>query len=178
MAKKQIKCHYCGKLLTNDGYYKKEVPYNKRDGSQGVHTYYYCNKDEATREAIEKANKSGMRDSILDSINRICGGINSYALVIKRLTALRLLGDKQEELLYYYLKDKEIELQQIMNRGFVSEYAKIGYLCAVISNHIGDYKLNDDTKTNKHSLEVDHIEEPTKVNRAKRKTVTDMEDLI
>ena len=175
-----MRCKYCGKEINPKNSYTKEVPYKHRDGSDGVHKYHYCNKHEADLDTAEKDKKKIMRDEIFTVLDRICHGAN-FALIIKRFNAVKLLDPKNEEKLYYFLHDlnNEIEVTNIMNRSFLSEYAKVGYLTAVLSNKLASFKVDstsNNTEQTVHKQEV--IKEPPHVSIERRKTVSDMEALL
>lgn len=175
-----MKCKYCGKEIDSKTCFVKLVPYRHRDGSDGVHKFHYCNEHEAEIDIAEKEKKKIIHDEILDTLDRICHGVN-FSLLIKRLNAVRLLDANTEEKLYYYLHDlnNEIEITEIMNRSFVNEYAKLGYLASVLSNKLSTFTYDsssNNTDIVEHKSEV--IKEPVHATVTRRKTISDMEALL
>lgn len=99
--------------------------------------HYYCNKQEYNE--IQKRKQS--KDNTFLCINDIFGYKVTSTVLFKEINGLH--DTYTYEKIFAYLQDNHQYLQQVMEKDFVSEYAKIRYFSAILKNNLADFKMKE-----------------------------------
>lgn len=121
-----VKCRGCFNKIDRDLAYKVVV--------KGVN-HYYCNKQEY--DEIQKKRQS--KDNTFLCINDIFGYKVTSTVLFKEINGLH--DTYTYEKILAYLQENQQYLQQVMEKKFVSEYAKIRYFAAILKNNLADFRL-------------------------------------
>lgn len=99
--------------------------------------HYYCNK----QEYIEIQKRKQSKDNTFLCINDIFGYKVTSTVLFKEINGLH--DTYTYEKIFAYLQDNHQYLQQVMEKDFVSEYAKIRYFSAILKNNLADFKMKE-----------------------------------
>lgn len=99
--------------------------------------HYYCNEQEYNK--IQKRKQS--KDNTFLCINDIFGYKVTSTVLFKEINGLH--DTYTYEKIFSYLQDNHQYLQQVMEKDFISEYAKIRYFSAILKNNLADFKMKE-----------------------------------
>lgn len=99
--------------------------------------HYYCNEQEYNE--IQKRKQS--KDNTFLCINNIFGYKVTSTVLFKEINGLH--DTYTYEKIFSYLQDNHQYLQQVMEKDFISEYAKIRYFSAILKNNLADFKMKE-----------------------------------
>jgi hypothetical protein len=99
--------------------------------------HYYCNKQEY--DEIQRKKQS--KDNTFLCINDIFGYKVTSTVLFKEINGLH--DTYTYEKIFAYLQDNQQYLQQVMEKDFASEYAKIRYFSAILKNNLVDFKIKE-----------------------------------
>lgn len=151
MAK--VKCRYCGSMID------KKNAYPVKHGKQN---WYYCNLE----HSLLRTDKQLAYDKAMDII-----GKTTNSIFFKEMDEIASVHGYKK--LHKYLVDNDTFLNDVMNKDFSSEYAKIRYFSTVIKNRIGDYNPQYDSK--QKDVEIEDVIETVAY---KKRSRVGLEDLI
>ena len=123
-----VKCRGCSNKIDRDLAHKVVV--------KGVN-HYYCNKQEY--DEIQKRRQS--KDNTFLCINDIFGYKVTSSVLFKEISGLH--DTFTYEKMFAYLQENQQYLKQVMEKEFISEYAKIRYFSAILKNNLADFKMKE-----------------------------------
>lgn len=123
-----VKCRGCSNKIERDLAYRVVV--------KGAN-HYYCNEQEYNE--IQKRKQS--KDNTFLCINNIFGYKVTSTVLFKEINGLH--DTYTYEKIFSYLQDNHQYLQQVMEKDFISEYAKIRYFSAILKNNLADFKMKE-----------------------------------
>lgn len=126
-----VKCRQCGTKIDRKTAFKVVV---------GGKNAYYCNEAEYQKTLHEKEIKT----NTYDCINQIFGYKVLNSALFKEINLL-LQVYSYEHILAYLMENKNY-ITKVLEKDFVSEYAKIRYFSAIIKNNIADFKMKEPEK--------------------------------
>lgn len=126
-----VKCRQCGTKIDRKTAFKVVV---------GGKNAYYCNEAEYQKTLHEKEIKT----NTYDCINQIFGYKVLNSALFKEINLL-LQVYSYEHILAYLMGNKNY-ITKVLEKDFVSEYAKIRYFSAIIKNNIADFKMKEPEK--------------------------------
>lgn len=126
-----VKCRQCGTKIDRKTAFKVVV---------GGKNAYYCNEAEYQKTLHEKE----IKNNTYDCINQIFGYKVLNSALFKEINLL-LQVYSYEHILAYLMENKNY-ITKVLEKDFVSEYAKIRYFSAIIKNNIADFKMKEPEK--------------------------------
>ena len=123
-----VKCQACGEMIDRSMAYKVVVGKTNR---------YYCTQQEYIRKKTKDNLARMIKDDTYDKIYNFIGGKTTNTLLFSTISSIASVYSYEK--IRSYLNDNKEMLERVMNKNFQSEYAKIKYFCAILSNNIGDY---------------------------------------
>lgn len=126
-----VKCRQCGTKIDRKTAFKVVV---------GGKNAYYCNGAEYQKTLHEKEIKT----NTYDCINQIFGYKVLNSALFKEINLL-LQVYSYEHILAYLTENKDY-IAKVLDKEFVSEYAKIRYFSAILKNNMADFKLKEPEK--------------------------------
>jgi len=126
MAK--VKCQACGVSLDKDIAYKVSV---------GKVNRYYCSQQEYMRKLHKDGLARAIKDDTYEKIYDLFGQKITNTVLFSSVSSLASVHSYEK--IRSYLYENQTMLERSMSKSFQSEYAKIRYFCAILSNNLGDY---------------------------------------
>lgn len=163
----QVTCQICRKKIERDEAYKVVV---------GKTNKYYCSEQEWLEEEKRKDKIQTDRKRVYDLICDMFG----YEIQNTKFFAEWALWNKlkSDEIIYKYLRENETYLQQICDKSYNNEYARIMYFSAILKNSLRDFKPKAVVvEKPKVVVEETLYEAPTQ-SLNKRRSLADLEDMF
>lgn len=135
-----VKCRCCGNKLERNDAFKVVV---------GAKNTYYCNEKEYLNLIKIKEDK----DNVFLLINNIFGYKVINSALFKEINTIHEVYEYSHILAY--LEENYDYIISVMNRDFVSEYAKIRYFSAILKNNIKDFQPKKTVVPKTIEVEVD-----------------------
>lgn len=126
-----VKCRLCGAKVERKNAFKVVV---------GNKNAYYCNEAEYQKVLHNRE----VKDNTYTCINEIFGYKVLNSALFKEINLL-LETYSYEHILAYLMENKNY-ITKVLEKDFVSEYAKIRYFSAIIKNNIADFKMKEPEK--------------------------------
>lgn len=158
-----VKCQACGEMIDRDMAYKVSVGKTNR---------YYCSQQEYMRKLHKDSLAKAVKNDTYDKIYYFLGGKTTNTILFSTISSIASVYSYEK--IRSYLNDNKEMLERVMNKNFQSEYAKIKYFCAILSNNIGDYipKEEDVAYITDNEYELVEIKYKPK---QKRRSMSDLE---
>lgn len=135
-----VKCRCCNKKIERNDAFKVVV---------SGRNHYYCNEEEY--QSIIKQQEQ--KDNTYNCICEIFGYKITNTALFKEIN--NLLETYSYELIFEYLHKNKDYLCSVMQKEFVSEYARIRYFSAILKNSLVDFKMKEPSKPKIVDVEVD-----------------------
>lgn len=156
-----VKCRICGEKIDRNIAYRV---------TKGKINMYYCSEKEYIDDITKKAQKAAPKNRLNKIIEEFIGKTENTALY-KEISLWLNVADY--DTISDYLTDNKDKILTLLNKDFVSEYAKIRYFSAIIKNSIGDYKPKKPEIVRPVETEIYEVKFKPK---SKRKCLADYED--
>ena len=164
----KVTCRICKKKIERDAAYK--IVHYTPSKPEGVN-FYYCSETEYQAEEERKKKDAEDKDKVYYLICDMFGYEIQNTKFFDEWTSWNKL--KSNEIIYKYLRENEIYLQQICDKPFDNEYQKIRYFSAILKNSLRDFKPKIEVTTKlQPKITEEHYETKYKV-----KTRQSLEDL-
>ena len=124
----QVKCQICGAKLD------REIAFKVTTGKVNK---YYCTEQEYMHKVRKDALAKAVKDDTYEKINDLFGRIVTNTALFSSISSLASIYSYEK--IRSYLQDNKEMLEKSLNKSFQSEYAKIRYFCAILSNNLADY---------------------------------------
>lgn len=162
-----VKCRYCGRKLERNNAFKVVV------GVKSKSNTYYCNEEEYL--SLKKDNED--RSNIYLLINRIFGYTVINTVLYKEISEIHEVYSYS--FILKYIRDNLYRIENIMNKNFTSELAKIKYFTAVLRNNIHDYENNLQKEILEEAREIEiDMPEVTYTKKKKRRSLAEIESEV
>lgn len=155
-----VKCRQCGTKIDRKTAFKVVV---------GGKNAYYCNEAEYQKTLHEKEIKT----NTYDCINQIFGYKVLNSALFKEINLL--LDVYSYEHIFAYLTENKEYITKVLEKDFVSEYAKIRYFAAILKNNLADFRMKE--PENPREVEVD-IPIMHYKRRNKRRSLSEIEESV
>lgn len=155
MAKVYCKCHHI-KYEKEDLFKVDLVLYGKKVNE------YYCS------EKIYKEIKEDKeyRTKVIEILESVFGRKIINTQLNKELKIISEIHTYKK--IFKYIEEDKQKLINAMTKTFISEYAEIRYLAAILKNNLSDFKIVDEIK--KENIETDFIPVTTNTRYKKKET--------
>lgn len=124
----KVKCPACGATLDKCMAFKVTV---------GKANRYYCTEQEYINKARKDALLKMVKDDTYEKIYDLFGYIITNTVLFSSISSLASVYSYEK--IRSYLCDNKAMLERVLNKSFQSEYAKIRYFSAILSNNLADY---------------------------------------
>lgn len=130
-----VKCQFCGKKIDKKNAYCISKDYQNKNGEWKVRNHFYCSESEYC-----EANKSKrLRVKIIELCQELIDQHFNDTMLSKMVSELSKEYDI--ELVFNYLYENRDYIYRLLaSKNFVSVFAELKYLKAVIQNNIQKYK--------------------------------------
>lgn len=155
-----VKCRLCGTKVDRNKAFKVVVGYKNA---------YYCNEAEYQKVLHERE----VKGNTYECINQIFGYKVLNSALFKEINLL-LEVYSYEHILAYLTENKEY-ITKVLEKDFVSEYAKIRYFTAILKNNIADFKIKEPEKPKKVNVDMPIINYKR---RNKRRGLSEIEEQV
>lgn len=155
-----VKCRLCGTKVDRNEAFKVVV---------GGKNTYYCNEAEYQKVLHERE----VKDNTYECINQIFGYKVLNSALFKEINLL-LEVYSYEHILVYLTENKEY-ITKVLEKDFVSEYAKIRYFAAILKNNIADFKMKEPEKPKEVNVDMPIINYKR---RNKRRSLSEIEESV
>lgn len=124
----KVKCPACGAALDKDMAFKVSVGKSNR---------YYCTEQEYMHKVRKDTLAKKVKDDTYEKIYDLFGYVVTNTVLFSSISPLA--SAYSYEKIRSYLCDNKTMLERSLSKSFQSEYAKIRYFCAILSNNLADY---------------------------------------
>ena len=155
-----VKCRLCGTKVDRNEAFKVVV---------GCKNTYYCNEAEYQKVLHDRE----VKDKTYECINQIFGYKVLNSALFKEINLL-LEVYSYEHILAYLTENKEY-ITKVLEKDFVSEYAKIRYFAAILKNNIADFKMKEPEKPKEVNVDMPIINYKR---RNKRRSLSEIEESV
>lgn len=157
-----VKCRLCGTKVDRNEAFKVVV---------GGKNTYYCNEAEYQNVLHDKE----VKDNTYECINQIFGYKVLNSALFKEINLL--LDVYSYKHILEYLTENKDYIAKVLEKDFVSEYAKIRYFAAILKNNIADFKIKEPEKPKEVDVDVDMLIMNYK-RRNKRRSLSEIEESV
>lgn len=144
----KVKCRFCGNRINKDEAIRIK---------HGKSNWYYCSLEHSTSKSPRDIFYTDIKDIIGDCTNTI---------LFKEFDGIASVHTFEK--MTDYLNENKSYLQDLMNKDFKSEYAKIRYLSAIFKNNLGDYHIKEKIYDKKIELEIVEVTPKRRKTRPRR----------
>ena len=155
-----VKCRLCGTKVDRNEAFKVVVG--------GINTYY-CNEAEYQKVLHEKE----VKDNTYECINQIFGYKVLNSALFKEINLL-LQVYSYEHILAYLTENKDY-IAKVLDKEFVSEYAKIRYFSTILKNNMADFKPKEPEKPKEVEVDIPIMHYKRK---NKRRSLSEIEEEV
>ena len=163
----KVTCRICKKKIERDTAYK--IVHYTPSKPEGIN-YYYCSEEEYESEEDRKKKAAENKDKVYYLICDMFGYEIQNTKFFDEWSKWNKL--KSNEIIYKYLRENETYLQQICDRSYKNESARIMYFSAILKNSLRDFKPKVEIERLQPKIVEEHYETKYKV-----KTRQSLEDL-
>lgn len=155
-----VKCRLCGTKVDRKDAFKVVV---------GGKNTYYCNESEYQQVLHERE----LKDNTYECINEIFGYKVLNSALFKEINIL--LEVYSYEHILAYLNENKNYIEKVLDKDFVSEYAKIRYFAAILKNNIADFKIKEPEKSKEVNVDMPIMNYKR---RNKRRSLSEIEESV
>lgn len=155
-----VKCRLCGTKVDRKDAFKVVV---------GGKNTYYCNESEYQQVLHERE----LKDNTYECINEIFGYKVLNSALFKEINIL--LEVYSYEHILAYLNENKNYIEKVLDKDFVSEYAKIRYFAAILKNNIADFKIKEPEKSKEMNVDIPIMNYKR---RNKRRSLSEIEESV
>ena len=158
----KVKCPACGAALDKSIAFKVTVGKTNR---------YYCTEQEYLNKARKDALLKKVKDDTYEKIYDLFGYVVTNTVLFSSISSLASVYSYEK--IRSYLNDNKAMLEKSLSKSFQSEYAKIRYFNAILSNNLADYiPTEEETYITDNEYELVEIKYKPK---KKRRSMCDLE---
>ena len=168
-----VTCKICKDKIDRDTAYKVVTigPISgKRTNS------YYCSEAEYLAEEARKNKAKEDKDKVYYLICDMFGYEIQNTKFFDEWACWNKL--KSNEIIYKYLRENEVFLQQMCDKPFDNEYHRIRYFSAILKNNLRDYKPKEEIVERPKIVVEEVIYEAPTQSLNKRRSLADLEDMF
>lgn len=155
-----VKCRLCSTKVDRKDAFKVVV---------GGKNTYYCNESEYQQVLHERE----LKDNTYECINEIFGYKVLNSALFKEINIL--LEVYSYEHILAYLNENKNYIEKVLDKDFVSEYAKIRYFAAILKNNIADFKIKEPEKSKEMNVDIPIMNYKR---RNKRRSLSEIEESV